>query len=249
MLVTHRRPPVLDVPLHRARREHGAHARRELPDLAAAAVGGGGAGRLAGPAVDQRIAAGLRRQARRSAAAAGDGVHGQGREQSVVHRVLPARGARKRPRRARHADDRDLGDHQPDLAGGQPHDRGRRVRARSRAVLRMGEVPLAPVARRHRGHHADGRGAALHAAGHLPRARRQHGAAGRREVPRGAERLLRRRQREGPGVRLLSLERDPAQRLGLRDLPQGLPRRDQARTGGRPADPARRTCRDRCTPA
>ena len=44
-------------------------------------------------------------------AAAGDGVHGQGREQSVVHRLLPARRARERPRRARHAHDRDLGDH------------------------------------------------------------------------------------------------------------------------------------------
>ncbi len=37
--------------------------------------------------------------------------------------------------------------------------RERRVRARPGAVLRVGEVPLAPVARRDRGHHADGRGA------------------------------------------------------------------------------------------
>jgi uncharacterized alpha-E superfamily protein len=44
--------------------------------------------------------------------------------------------------------------------------------ARSGQVLRVGEVPLAPVARRHRGHHADGRGAVLHAPGHLPGARR-----------------------------------------------------------------------------
>ena len=43
-------------------------------------------------------------------AAARDGVHGQGREQSVVHRVVPARRARERPRGARHAHDRDLGD-------------------------------------------------------------------------------------------------------------------------------------------
>jgi uncharacterized circularly permuted ATP-grasp superfamily protein len=33
----HRRPPVLDVALHGARREHRAHARRQLPDRAAAA--------------------------------------------------------------------------------------------------------------------------------------------------------------------------------------------------------------------
>ena len=63
----------------------------------------------------------------------------------------------------------------------------RRLRSRSGQVLRMGEVPLAPVARRHRGHDADGRGAVLHAPGHLPGARRQHRAPGGCEVPRGAK--------------------------------------------------------------
>ena len=37
--VAHRRPPVLDGALHGAGREHRAHARRQLPDVAAAAVG------------------------------------------------------------------------------------------------------------------------------------------------------------------------------------------------------------------
>ena len=37
-VVTHRRSPLLDVALHRAGREHRAHARRQLPDLAAAAI-------------------------------------------------------------------------------------------------------------------------------------------------------------------------------------------------------------------
>ena len=63
--VTNRRPPLLDVPLHRAGREHRAHARRQLPDLAAAAVRRRGPGGLAGAAVDQRTAARVRRQARR----------------------------------------------------------------------------------------------------------------------------------------------------------------------------------------
>ncbi len=59
----------------------------------------------------------------------------------------------------------------------------RRAAARPQAVLRMGEVPLAPVARRHHRHDAAGRGLLLHAPRHLPRARRQHGAHPRRQVP------------------------------------------------------------------
>jgi hypothetical protein len=54
---TYRRPFVLDVPLHRAGREHRAHARCQLPDLAAAAIGRRGPGGLAGLAVHQRTAA------------------------------------------------------------------------------------------------------------------------------------------------------------------------------------------------
>ena len=73
--------------------------------------------------------------------------------------------------------------------------RERRLRARPGRLLRVGQVPLAPVARRHRGHHAAGRGAALPAHRHLPRARRQHRAAARREVPRPGRRVLRRRPR------------------------------------------------------
>jgi hypothetical protein len=56
--------------------------------------------------------------------------------------------------------------------------------SRPQRVLRMGQVPLAPVARRDHGHHAGGRGLPLHPPGHLPGAGRQHGAHHRREVPR-----------------------------------------------------------------
>ena len=60
--------------------------------------------------------------------------------------------------------------------------------------LRMGQVPLAPVARRHGRHDAAGRGVPLPAHRHLPRARRQHRAPARREVPCGRQRVLRRRR-------------------------------------------------------
>ena len=71
--------------------------------------------------------------------------------------------------------------------------RDRRLRARPGQLLRMGQVPLAPVARRDGGHDAAGRGAALPAHRHLPRARRQHRAAARREVPCAGRRVLRQR--------------------------------------------------------
>ena len=54
---------------------------------------------------------------------------------------------------------------------------------RPERLLRLGQVPLAPVARRHPGHHAERRGDAFHPPRHLPGAGRQHGAHPRREVP------------------------------------------------------------------
>ena len=51
------------------------------------------------------------------------------------------------------------------------------------ALLRMGEVPLAPVARRDDRHDAEGRGVLLHPSRHLPRAGGQHRAPARRQVP------------------------------------------------------------------
>ena len=70
-------------------------------------------------------------------------------------------GARERARRARHAHDRSLGNAEPDLAGVPAHGRRRRASRRARRSLRMGQVPLAPVARRHGGHDAAGRGVSL----------------------------------------------------------------------------------------
>ena len=62
-------------------------------------------------------------------------------------------------------------------------------------VLRLGEGPLASVPRRDRRHRAARPGLPLQPAGHLPRARRQHRAHPRREVPRAAA------QRGGRGRR------------------------------------------------
>ena len=106
----------------------------------------------------------LQREARPDHARAGDGVHGQGREQSFVDPLVPARRARERARRARRAHHRGLGDAEHHLARSQPHAARRRLRARPGPVLRMGQVPLAPVARRDAGHHAAGRGLPLHRA-------------------------------------------------------------------------------------
>ena len=76
----------------------------------------------------------------------------------------------------------------------------------------------------------------LHAPGHAHRARRLHGAHPRREVPRPAA------QREGRGRRrgLLPVVRGAALGVGLRGLPQGLPRRDHAHPARRAPRPARR---------
>ena len=77
--------------------------------------------------------------------------------------------------------------------------------------VRVGQVPLAPVARRHRRHDAAGRGVPLPAHRQLPRARRQHGAPARRQVPLGRERLRRLRPRRGGGAAALrhGLEPEP----------------------------------------
>jgi hypothetical protein len=132
--------------------------------------------------------------------------------QPLVHPVLPARRARERPRRARHADHRGVGDAEPDLAGVQPHAQARAPSSATRAVLRVGQVPLAPLARRDGGHHAAGRGAALPAHRHLPGACRQHRASAGREVPCRASEFFGLAPGQGARARggLLPLERDPA---------------------------------------
>jgi uncharacterized alpha-E superfamily protein len=80
---------------------------------------------------------------------------------AVVDRLLPEGRARERARRARRAHHRGLGNAEHHLARSQPHAAQRRLRARPGPVLRVGQVPLAPVARRHAGHHAAGRGLLL----------------------------------------------------------------------------------------
>ena len=93
-----RRQPVLDVPLHRARREHGPHAGREPADVAAAAGRAGARGLVAGRAAHLRAAGPVPRPARRHLAARRAALHGARRRQSLVHLFLRARRPRERAR-------------------------------------------------------------------------------------------------------------------------------------------------------
>ena len=110
----------------------------------------------------------------------------------------------------------------------QPHHRLGRDR-----VLRLGEGALAPVPRRHLRHHRARRGVQLLAPGHLPRARRQHRAHPRREVPHPAALGGGRRRR----ARLLPVGGAAALGVLVRDLPPALPRPDLPDQGGAAPDP------------
>jgi uncharacterized alpha-E superfamily protein len=151
-------------------------------------------------------------------------LHGARRGQPVEHRLVPARGPRKRPRRARRADHRILGNPEPDLAGS--------CSACSRPGFERDPSEFFEWVK-FRSHLS--RGVAIGTmlqdeAFHFYRMgtflERADNTARLIDVKfHAVERLLRQRQRSRPGVRLLPLERDPAQRQRLRGLPQGLPRR------------------------
>ena len=187
-------PPItfLDGPLHGAGREHRAHARRQLPDVAAAAVRGRGRARLA-----RRCSASASSPATSPSATARstpknvmDFMVSDEANPSSIRSCLMA--ARENARAVRGTLTTEVWETQnqtwlefqrmvaTDAFESEP---GR--------VLRMGQVPLAPVARRHGRHDAAGRGLPLPAHRHLPRARRQHRAPARREVPRRRQRVLR----------------------------------------------------------
>ena len=81
----------------------------------------------------QRAQRRLRQAPRRGDAAERHRLHGQRREERLVDPLLPDGGARERARRARHADDRGLGDAEPDLARVPAHGRDQRLPERAPA--------------------------------------------------------------------------------------------------------------------
>ena len=106
------------------------------------------------------------------------------------------------------------------------------LRARPGRGVRVGQVPLAPVARRHRRHDAAGRGVPLPAHRQLPRARRQHGAHARRQVPCGRERLRRLRPRRRGGAAALRHELEPEPVAEASSGGGGSQSQSQSQSGG-----------------
>ena len=149
--------------------------------------------------------------------------------------LLPARRARIGARGARRDHVRDV--RGPELGVARDARPGltsasRRWRVR---VPRLGEDALAPVPRRDLRHDAARRGLPLHPARHAHRARRQHGAHPRRQVPHPAAVGGGRRRCR----RLLPVGRAAALGVGLRVVPQDLQRRHHAAARRRAAHPAR----------
>ena len=235
-----RQRAVLDVAPHRARREHRAPARRHLPDVAAALrerePGLAWAEPWAVPLVTSGLATTYYERYRVLSA-----------ENVLRFMILdPAnpssiycclRAARESARTVRGAITSEMYE---DLNSAWLEMRDcdyATLEARGVVrVPRLGEDALAPVPRRHLRHDAARRGLPLHPPRHPPRARRQHRAHPRRQVPHAAAERRRRRRRR----RLLPVGRAAALGVGLRVLPQDLQRRDHAAAGGRAADPARR---------
>ena len=158
---------------------------------------------------------------------------------SSIRRCLHGR-ARERARGARHADDRGLGDAEPDLARVPPHDRDDAFErdpgeffewVKFRSHLSRG-VTVGTMLQDEAFHFLR-LGSFLERADNTARLLDVKFHAVQSDFFGAAS-------EQGPGVRLLSLDRDPALGLRLRDLSQGLPRRDPARARRRAADPARR---------
>ena len=232
--VAHRRSPVLDGPLHGAGREHRAHARRQLPDVAAAAIGRRGRARLARPAQHQRAQRRLRQALRRGdAASVMDYMVSDEKNGSSIRCCLMA--ARENARAVRGTLTTEVWETQnqtwlefqrmvaTDAFQREPERR-----------LRVGQVPLAPVARRHRRHDAAGRGLPLPAHRQLPRARRQHGAPARRQVPLGRQRLHRPRHRRRR--RALRYGIGPSQSQSQSQSGGGSQSQSQSQSGARQPD-------------
>ena len=134
---------------------------------------------------------GLRRrlsgEARRDHAGRRRRLPGARPRQPVERALVPRDRAPQRARRAHGAHRRHVGGAQRHLARAALARESRAAMGeRIAAAARVGEAPLAALPRRLRQHHAAQRRLLLHAARHLPRARRQHRAHPRREVPRAA---------------------------------------------------------------
>ena len=164
----------------------------------------------------------------------GDRPPGVRSRQPVLDPVLHRDRAAQLARDPHGAHGRHVGRGQLDLARCAPA-QGGRFRAREHPqAARLGEGALAAFRRRRREHHAAQRRLLVRAPRHLPRARRQHRAHPRREVPCAAAGVRDRRRRR----RLLPLDGDPALGLGAARLPLGLPRAAEAVARRRAADPA-----------
>ena len=130
---------------HRAGREHRAHARRQLPDLAAAAVGRRGREQGWRACCPSSELLGLHRPARRGQRAQRDGVHGQRRDNP--RRSSPACAPRARTPVPCGTLTTEVWETQNQTwLEVQPHAQGRQFE-RDRASSSMGQVPLAPQSR------------------------------------------------------------------------------------------------------
>ena len=138
-------------------------------------------------------------------------------------------------RRAHRPHHRDVGDHQRRLARAQAVRQRADLARGVPALPALGAGDVAALRRLGLPHHAAQRRLLVLAARPLYRARRQHRAHPRREVPHAAAggRACRR------AARLLPMVGDPAHGVGAHRLPLGLPREPQAVAGGRPPDPQR----------
>ena len=225
MLAPHGRRPLLARALHGARRERGAHpARRASAWRASPARVGSESNEWESTLVAAGCADELPREARRGRrpeAVVDFLVRDPDNPSSILSCLETARRNARAVRTALTVDMWEtLNDTWLELRSLREL-RGRCDRSAS-APARVGEAPLAALQRRLRQHHAAQRRLLLHAARHLPRARRQHRAHPRREVPRAAARRTRASAAPLDYCQWESILRAVS---ALRALPLGLPRR------------------------
>ncbi len=241
--VPHRQQPLLDGALHRARGEHRAHARRHVSNVAAAlrhdrspASSGRSRGRCRSSSRASRPTyyEHYRRALRRATCCASWCSMRAIRRGSSAACAPRAKTARIGARR----------DHVGDVRGLQlgVARRAQRTTTRGSRAAASREFFDWVKMRSHLfrgvtfGTMLRDEALPLHPARHLPRARRQHRAHPRRQIPHAAAERRRCRRRR----RLLPVGRAAALGLRVRVVPQDLQRRDHAAARRRAPDPARR---------